>query len=87
MSVEHLQKAIEVAGGQSALARKLSSLGKQVSQPRVYKWLHSPNPELMPPAEFCPSIERVTGVLCEELRPDVDWAYIRNPPCRCEQLP
>ena len=32
------------------------------------------------PAERCPEIEKATGgaVRCEELRPDVDWAYLRN---------
>ena len=32
------------------------------------------------PAERCPSIERVTDgkVRCEELRPDVDWDYLRG---------
>ncbi len=32
------------------------------------------------PAERCPSIERATGgaVRCEDLRPDVDWAYLRQ---------
>lgn len=31
------------------------------------------------PAEKCPAIERLTNgtVRCEELRPDVDWAYLR----------
>lgn len=31
------------------------------------------------PAEHCPACERLTGgvVRCEELRPDVDWAYLR----------
>lgn len=31
------------------------------------------------PAARCPSIERETGgrVRCEELRPDVDWNYLR----------
>ena len=31
------------------------------------------------PAEHCPTIERITNrqVTCEELRPDVDWAYLR----------
>lgn len=31
------------------------------------------------PADYCPSIERVTGgkVRCEDLRPDVDWGYLR----------
>lgn len=37
------------------------------------------------PAERCPAIERATGgtVTCEELRPDVDWAYLRG--TRCEE--
>lgn len=32
------------------------------------------------PAEKCPAIERLTNgtVRCEELRPDVDWAYFRE---------
>jgi DNA-binding transcriptional regulator YdaS (Cro superfamily) len=31
------------------------------------------------PAEHCPVIERLTEgeVRCEDLRPDVDWAYVR----------
>ncbi|MYM37244.1 Cro/Cl family transcriptional regulator [Duganella sp. FT94W] len=32
------------------------------------------------PAEHCPTIEKlVDGIVrCEELRPDVDWAYLRG---------
>lgn len=32
------------------------------------------------PAERCPDIERITAgaVRCEELRPDVDWGYLRR---------
>lgn len=32
------------------------------------------------PASRCPTIERVTGglVTCEELRPDVEWSYLRG---------
>jgi DNA-binding transcriptional regulator YdaS (Cro superfamily) len=32
------------------------------------------------PAERCPDIERLTDglVRCEDLRPDVDWAYLRG---------
>jgi DNA-binding transcriptional regulator YdaS (Cro superfamily) len=31
------------------------------------------------PAEHCPVIERLSNrqVTCEELRPDIDWAYLR----------
>ena len=34
-------------------------------------------------AERCPAIERATGgqVRCEDLRPDVDWAYLRATNC------
>ncbi|MDX9944266.1 MAG: helix-turn-helix domain-containing protein, partial [Azonexus sp.] len=32
------------------------------------------------PAAACPSNEKATGgaVRCEDLRPDVDWAYLRS---------
>ncbi len=35
------------------------------------------------PAERCPDIERETNgvVTCEEMRPDVDWAYLRRARC------
>lgn len=35
------------------------------------------------PAERCPAIERATAgaVRCEDLRPDVDWAYLRSTDC------
>jgi len=33
------------------------------------------------PAERCPAIERATGgkVRCEDMRPDIDWAVLREP--------
>ncbi|MFV5212807.1 transcriptional regulator [Azonexus caeni] len=39
------------------------------------------------PAERCPDIERESGgiVTCEELRPDVDWAYLRQPLQRVQE--
>jgi DNA-binding transcriptional regulator YdaS (Cro superfamily) len=35
------------------------------------------------PADRCPAIERATNgaVRCEDLRPDVDWAYLRATDC------
>ena len=35
------------------------------------------------PAGKCPDIERCTGglVTCEQLRPDVNWAYLRGTNC------
>ena len=40
------------------------------------------------PADRCPAIEKATGgaVRCEELRPDVDWGYLRATCCsQCPQ--
>lgn len=36
------------------------------------------------PAERCPAIERATegAVRCEDIRPDVDWAYLRQTDCQ-----
>ncbi len=35
------------------------------------------------PAERCPAIEKATAgaVRCEDMRPDVDWAYLRATNC------
>jgi len=30
------------------------------------------------PAEYCPRIELLTGVRCEDLRPDVQWSVLRG---------
>lgn len=58
-------------GSQKALADAIG-----VSSKTVWAWL---NREAVP-AEYCPAIERATNgaVRCEDLRPDVDWAYLRN---------
>ena len=77
MSIEALHKAVAKAGGQTALA---GMIGRGIKQPHVYGWLNSSNPDQMPPAEYCPAIEKATGVPCEELRPDIEWAVLR---CTC----
>lgn len=74
--VDALIEAVKLATGQSALADKLSALAPSpVSQARVWNWV---NRDQRAPAEMCPLIERLTGVVCERLRPDVDWGYLRN---------
>lgn len=75
--VDALNRAIKLAGGQSSLADKLplSSGGKPVSQARVSYWV---NRDKKAPTELCPDIEALTGVPCEELRPDVNWAVLRK---------
>lgn len=67
-----IDRACNQLGGQTALA---SALG--VSVPTVNQWLHTKRPV---PSDRCPAIEKATGgaVRCEELRPDVDWAYLRK---------
>ena len=70
-----LLKACNAIGGQSALARALG-----VTPPTVNEWIKAKRPV---PAERCPTIERIThgAVRCEELRPDVDWAFLRATDC------
>ena len=71
--MESLDKAIEIAGGLSKLAKELG-----VSSQRVSNWRSRGVPE-----KFSPKIERVTKgqVLCEDLCPDVDWTYLRSSSC------
>lgn len=66
-----LNKAIKQLGGVVAAANVLKVSRYQVIQQWVLTRV---------PAEHCPTIERATGgeVTCEELRPDIDWAYLRN---------
>jgi len=65
-----IDNAISIAGGVSKLSALLH-LSPQV----VTNWR-----KRRVPAEVCPAIERATSgqVRCEDLRPDVDWAYLRG---------
>jgi DNA-binding transcriptional regulator YdaS (Cro superfamily) len=56
----------------------------------VYQWSKAPPIGRPVPAERCPSIQRFTNgdVTCEELRPDVDWAALREvPPAQPQAAP
>lgn len=55
-----LTRAIEIAGGQSALARKIGAKGRQ----NVHIWKRVP-------AEHVPVVSRVTGIPQYKLRPDL----------------
>lgn len=59
-----------VPGGQLFIARLFG-----ISVQAVSKWVKK-----QVPAERCPEIEKATNgaVTCEDLRPDVDWAYLRR---------
>lgn len=67
---EALQQAIQKAGGTSELARTLQLSGHQV----IYQWGLN-----RVPAEYCLKLEKITGVPCELLRPDMDWDVVRQP--------
>lgn len=64
--------ASSIVGSQVALALALG-----VSKGAVSQWKDD---ERRVPAEHCPAIERLTGgaVRCEDLRPDIDWAVLRE---------
>lgn len=67
-----IQLAISILGGPSSAARILG-----VTPQAVCFWRDG---KRKVPAGVCPAIERATkGVVrCEDLRPDVDWAYLRG---------
>lgn len=58
-----LEKAIEIAGSQAELARRI---GKK--QAHVWNWLHR---DEKVPGEVVLDIERETGVSRHDLRPDI----------------
>ena len=64
-----LQKAIDLLGG-------LTSAGKQlgVTKGVIFQWRERGRV----PAEYCPALEKLTGIRCEELNDKIDWAYLRN---------
>lgn len=67
-----LGQVIDCVGSMQALATNLG-----LTRGAVFQW-KLPGRKI--PAEHCPAIERMTGgvVRCEHMRPDVDWAYLRN---------
>lgn len=76
-----IERAAKIVGSRRQLAQELGvSLGR-ISQWRTDRIV----------ADYCPIIERLTdgAVRCEDLRPDVDWAYLRatNCPGRADPQP
>lgn len=67
-----LDRAIEKAGGKTALMRKLNECGHDIgTQSTIGAWRLK-----RVPSDYCPDIEALTGVRCEELRPDVNWSVL-----------
>jgi DNA-binding transcriptional regulator YdaS (Cro superfamily) len=79
---EALLHAAKTLGGQAAIATLL----RYPDRRNVSPWFSTDRPF---PAEHCPALERATRavaalrsdssliVLCEELRPDVEWGVLR----------
>ena len=70
--------AIEILGGPVSAARVIAVKGGRYQT--VQSWLSN-----RVPAEYCPVIERETGlrgrtVRCEDLRPDIAWRVLRAAP-------
>ena len=74
---DHLERAIALLGGLKATQQALAlNTYQALQQWRVTRV----------PADRCIDIERITqgAVRCEDLRPDVDWGYLRATDCICE---
>lgn len=71
-----LQTAITLAGGKTALMRKLNERGHDIkSHSVISQWEENGTP-----AKYCPDIEAETGVICEDLNPGVNWGVLRAAP-------
>lgn len=69
-----INEAIDIAGGKTALMRKLNARGWDIkSHSVISQWV-----ENGVPAPYCPDIEDLTGIRCELLCPKVKWGLVRN---------
>lgn len=64
-----LNEAVDIAGGERCLAERVGA-----SHNGPYMWRQRKKV----PADYCPGIERETGVRCERLRRDVPWGVLRG---------
>lgn len=71
MRNELVAKAAEFMGSKSALAAAIG-----VKPPTIHQWI---NGDRRVPAARCVAIEKLTlgAVSAPDLRPDIDWAYLR----------
>lgn len=71
-----IERAIRLASGPTNLARELKARGhdKVNSHATVNQWVIAGRV----PAAYCPDIEDITGVPCEELNSDVPWGKVRD---------
>lgn len=70
-----LGRAIDVAGGKTALMRQLNERGHTInSHNTIAQWRLNGIPE-----KYCPDIEDLTGIRCEDLAPRTNWPVLRKP--------
>ena len=68
-----LDRAVASAQGKTELMRRLNDRGHQIgSHNTISQWRVNGVP-----AKYCPDVEVITGVPCEELCPGTNWAAIR----------
>lgn len=68
-----LDRAVAAADGKTALMRRLNERGWAIgSHNTIAQWRVNGVPE-----KYCPDIEDITGVRCEDLCPETNWAVLR----------
>jgi DNA-binding transcriptional regulator YdaS (Cro superfamily) len=84
---EALEAALQVAFAGSP-TRMADELGVSYQTVNLWRKGREGRPVQVPP-QYCPRLERLTErkVRCEELRPDVDWGFVRAQAgdCCCDQ--
>lgn len=66
--LEALQKAVDIAGGQTELAKSIDPTQKKLRQQNIWTWL---NRDKKTSAKWVVKVSQATGVSCHELRPDI----------------
>lgn len=70
VGAEALRRAIKLAGNMTKLAKML---GGNTKSQTIANWITRGVPK-----DRCLQIENLTGVRCEDLRPDIDWSDLRD---------
>jgi len=66
--LEALRQAVDIAGGQTELAKIIDPTQKKLKQQNIWTWL---NRDKKISARWVVKVSQVTGVPCHELRPDI----------------
>lgn len=77
-----LRDAIDKLGGITKFARRLSdAAGKTIKSQTVSNWMSRGIP-----MERCLDIEKLTGIRCETLNPDINWKKMREVLCAPDRI-